>query len=137
MDDDICAICRDWLQDDKDTKPTLSCGHRCFHDKCLLAWIIQDNNSCPVCRNHIISSVTSEQSVTIQHQIFELIVNHRENALAFSWIVQIILSTRFESLQLMPYFFVITFFICYIMTSTISFLVLISNLRKFRAQFIL
>ena len=51
-DSETCSIC---LNDMKDTKVmTLICSHN-FHTDCISKWIDGDNNSCPMCRNIILT----------------------------------------------------------------------------------
>jgi E3 ubiquitin-protein ligase synoviolin len=46
--DRTCAVCREEMRHAK----RLQCGHA-FHKQCLLAWV-QQNNSCPLCRQAIV-----------------------------------------------------------------------------------
>jgi hypothetical protein len=57
---DECSIC---LDDDKENKVKLMCGH-IFHGKCIETWYTQKNN-CPLCRQVI--TKTEIMSLTENH----------------------------------------------------------------------
>ena len=56
-EDDMCAICHDYLQEEQTTKP--SCQHE-FHERCLRHWASvcssqEHRVSCPQCRANLIN----------------------------------------------------------------------------------
>eukprot|EP00211_Chloroparvula_japonica_P005888 CAMPEP_0119121854 /NCGR_PEP_ID=MMETSP1310-20130426/2287_1 /TAXON_ID=464262 /ORGANISM="Genus nov. species nov., Strain RCC2339" /LENGTH=345 /DNA_ID=CAMNT_0007111435 /DNA_START=467 /DNA_END=1504 /DNA_ORIENTATION=+ len=53
---DVCAICRDAMEEAK----LLPCGHL-FHEACLLPWLKHHHN-CPTCRKSLIESRGGEQA---------------------------------------------------------------------------
>ena len=52
VEPELCAIC---LLDIKNVNdiPELDCNHK-FHYDCILPWIENGNNTCPLCRNIIV-----------------------------------------------------------------------------------
>lgn len=57
-----CSICLDNITDD--TKKITQCKHT-FHEECLTRWL-HTNNSCPLCRTHIVHVSEPTLNVPLQ-----------------------------------------------------------------------
>jgi len=58
--DDLCVICCDTFSDDV-TNLTLSPCNHTYHKTCILRWKVE-NNSCPMCRTQMKTSIESQDS---------------------------------------------------------------------------
>ena len=79
-----CCICLEQTSDEKDTAITV-CGHN-YHTSCLLKWISNSKNFCPLCRLKLVDqeilpeAPEPEPSLDIYRGIIELTTNNK-----FSW----------------------------------------------------
>ena len=48
-----CSICLEPIEENKEVKKLINCNHY-FHKSCINTWSY-NNNTCPLCRKHIIS----------------------------------------------------------------------------------
>lgn len=64
----VCAICLDEF-DKTATVTTLECHTKhIFHSQCLDRWILQEHNTCPVCRDEIIPAAIDRQEYDLSQR---------------------------------------------------------------------
>ena len=64
----VCAICLEEFNKES-TVTTLECHtNHIFHSSCLDRWILQEHNTCPVCREEIIPTLIDAQEYATGQQ---------------------------------------------------------------------
>ncbi len=83
MQESTCSICLDtfpkyflmFKQDEKISNP-FTCNH-VFHSKCIKTWI-NNNRSCPICRNKEVKKEKPKRFVNYNYGIFSIFYNYNK-----------------------------------------------------------
>lgn len=50
MDENICSICYEEINNDENNTHTLECNH-CYHSSCIIKWFRSGHSNCPLCND--------------------------------------------------------------------------------------
>ena len=59
MNENICSICYEELNNEDNNIHTLECNH-CYHSSCIIKWFRNGNNNCPLCNDSTIDTNMSD-----------------------------------------------------------------------------
>ena len=55
MEENICSICYEELNNDENNSHTLECNH-CYHSSCIIKWFRSGHKNCPLCNDSTIDT---------------------------------------------------------------------------------
>ena len=82
-----CSICLEPIEENKEVKKLINCNHS-FHKSCINTWSY-NNNTCPLCRKHIISLFIGSANFFISILKKKFILEVNENKLNFNKFVNV------------------------------------------------